>query len=413
MMETISIDNLIPKVNPNIVICHRDNECIISLKGSNFHLKISSQTFKLISLIDNNKNIGQIIKEYNNSCQNHINKKLAYDLFYNKLGHYNIIENSKSNFDDTIETKYLRLNFILLKPSITKVLSKPLLFLFSKVALRLLISFYLIISLLSVIANYNEILKSIDGISVEYFAFYFCIMLFSSLLHELGHVSAAYKFGGIQSGIGVGFYLFSPVMYANVSCAWKFDLGKRLIVNLAGIYFELIFSTILLILSFVTGFKQLLIIPSIILIKTLLNLNPFFRTDGYWVLSDAIRIPNLRSKSNELMKRFLKFNEVKRFKTRDVFLIIYALISNTFIFIFLFYIFIMNPNALITFPIDIYEYIVSIMYKKNEFSLSGISHLLIPVAFYILLIRFSINFIKKHRLVKKMKVFENQKCTSS
>jgi putative peptide zinc metalloprotease protein len=396
-MKQIEYANIIPKINPDIDISHRDNEYIISLKGSNFHLKISPKLFDLLGLVDNSKNISQIVLEFNKYFQTQIDIKLVY----NKLGHYDIIENCESNFDDNAQPSYLKLNFILINSATTRVLSKPFLFLFSSTALKVLISISLLTSIVTVIANYNDFYMNLKDISVEYFALYTGLMIFSSLLHELGHASATFKFGGEHSGIGVGFYLFTPVMYANVSSAWKLDVGKRIIVNLAGIYFELLFATLLILISFITGITSLLIVPPIILFKTLYNLNPFFRTDGYWVLSDAIRTPNLRHTSNELLKKFFKSILSIKLNGRDIFLIIYAFISNAFIFVFLFYLLILNPNSLVTFPIDVYNYIDQILNNKTEISTSGISHFLIPATFYFLLIRFLINFIKKNVSNKK------------
>jgi putative peptide zinc metalloprotease protein len=166
-----------------------------------------------------------------------------------------------------------------------------------------------------VFLNYDEIYKNLKDSSVENIFLYVGIMIISSLFHELGHTTATYKFGGDHSGIGVGFYLFTPVLYADVSSTWKFEANKRIVVNLAGIYFELLLCTLLILVSLIIGFKPLMTISMMILIKTLFNLNPFFRTDGYWVLSDAIRIPNLRTTSNELLKRVIKqlnFNLTKK-----------------------------------------------------------------------------------------------------
>jgi putative peptide zinc metalloprotease protein len=223
-------------------------------------------------------------------------------------------------------------------------------------------------------------------------------MILSGIFHELGHASATYNFGGEHSGIGIGFYLFTPVMYADVSSAWKFDVGKRIIVNLAGIYFELLLGTTLILISFLLGIKALLIIPSIILIKTLFNLNPFFRTDGYWVLSDLLRTPNLRTTSNDLLKKIVAKKLETVLRAKDLFLIIYAFISNSFFIIFLFYLFIMYPNSLITFPIDVYYYINQVINREIVFTITGIYHFVIPVMFYTLIIRLLLNYIKKKKV---------------
>lgn len=402
-MEQILYTNIIPKINPSIDITHRDNEYVVTLTESNHHLKISQKVFNLLRFVDNEKNISQIVKEYNISFKSEIDDVLVHEILYNKLGFYNIIEDieGNDNFDTNKQPSYLKLNIIIINATTAKILSKPFLFLFSKKTLKLLILICLAITSITFISNFDEILINIKDISIEYFILYISIMLISSVLHEIGHVSATYRFGGEHSGIGIGFYLFTPVLYANVSSAWKFNVNKRIIVNLAGIYFELLFGTVLILVSFLVGIKSLLIVPSIILAKTLFNLNPFFRTDGYWILSDYTKTPNLRFASNNLLKSFVKSKFQLNLKRKELFLIFYAIISNSFIFIFLFYLFVKNPNSLISFPVDIYDYINQIINKKILFSMNSMSHLFIPIFFYMLLIRFLLGYLKKKSNIKR------------
>jgi putative peptide zinc metalloprotease protein len=393
-MENILHTNIVPQKNNNITIHFRDNEYVVTLEESNFHIKISSKLFHLLKLVDNKKPISEIVNDFNKSFENKIDNTLAYDLLYNKLGHYNIIETGKSNFNK-VKPAYLKLNTIILNDRITKRLSKPFFFLFSKLVLRVFIPLCFAIIGVTFILNYSEIYENVKQISAQYFALYIVLMLFSTFFHELGHATATYKFGGKHSGIGIGFYLFTPVMYADVSSAWEFDIRKRIIVNLAGIYFELLFGTILILISLTTAIKPLLIIPSIILIKTVFNLNPFLRTDGYWVLSDAIKTPNLRGFSNKLLKSLIINKFQQKISKKEVFIILYAIISNSFILMLLFYLFVKNPNSLLTFPVDIYNYIGQIINQKRLFKIRDVSAFLVPITFYLLAIRVLLNYLKK------------------
>ena len=220
-------------------------------------------------------------------------------------------------------------------------------------------------------------------------------MIASSLVHEIGHSAATYKFGGKHGGIGFGFYLFTPVLYSDVSDAWKFDAQKRILVNLAGIYFELIFCSIVILAAILTEIKSMLIIPTIIFLKTLFNLNPFFRTDGYWILSDLIRVPGLRAESNLILKTFLIKPKLFNYNKKNIFLIIYALISNGLILVFLTTLFIINPNSLITFPSDLYKQLTILTNNNIKFDIINFSKLLIPLTFYLLLIRLIFSLFKK------------------
>ncbi|MEL7162822.1 MAG: hypothetical protein AAFN92_18840, partial [Bacteroidota bacterium] len=64
----------------------------------------------------------------------------------------------------------------------------------------------------------------------------FAVLLF----HELGHAASAYRFGVKPKKIGAGFYLVFPVLFADITEAWKLNRNRRLIVNMAGIYLQLL-----------------------------------------------------------------------------------------------------------------------------------------------------------------------------
>ena len=365
-----SLYSKIPQLNPRINFHYRDNEYIISFKDNKSHLKINSKLFNLIGYVDNKRTLTQIVNEYNNSLEDKINNEFAYELLFEKLGYYNIIENNIENFSPPKSPSYLKLNTIIINEKYTKIISKPFLFLFKNRQLKIITTLCLILLSISFITQYHEIINYLNQIPLENFTIYLILMIVSGFIHELGHSAATYSFGGSHSGIGIGFYLFTPVLYSDVSTAWQFDTNKRIIVNLAGIYFELIFGTILIFTALLFEIKPLLLIPTTILLKTLFNLNPFFRTDGYWILSDLIRTPNLRQTSNELLNKFIKNRKMQPIDGKNIFLIFYAFTSNIIIFIFLISILIINPNSLITFPNDISQYLIgitvmSILYIPN------------------------------------------------
>ena len=139
----------------------------------------------------------------------------------------------------------------------------------------------------------------------------------------------------------------------------------------------------------------MLIIPSIIFIKTLFNLNPFFRTDGYWILSDLINAPDLRKKSNMILKSFFINPKSITYTKKNIFFIIYAFISYGLIFVFLLTLFILNPNSLITFPNDLYSQFIILTSNNIKFDILNISKLLIPFTFYFLLFRLLFSLIRK------------------
>ena len=130
----------------------------------------------------------------------------------------------------------------------------------------------------------------------------FVFMLASSFFHELGHASACKYFGVRHGGVGFGLYLTFPVLYTDVTEIWKLNRRQRCVVNLAGIYFQSIILLPVLVAYFVTGHPVLKYLILLTNINFVITLNPFFRFDGYWLMTDLLGIANLRAKSMELLR---------------------------------------------------------------------------------------------------------------
>ncbi len=126
-------------------------------------------------------------------------------------------------------------------------------------------------------------------------------------IHELGHAFAAKVWGGEVHEMGIMFLVLMPVPYVDASSASVFpDKWKRAAVGAAGIGVELFLAAVAL-------FVWLMVEPGIVRsiaynvmwiggASTLLfNGNPLLRFDGYYVLADAIEMPNLGSRSNQYL----------------------------------------------------------------------------------------------------------------
>lgn len=124
----------------------------------------------------------------------------------------------------------------------------------------------------------------------------------SSCIHELGHAAACRYYGIEHGNVGFGLYLNFPVFYTDVSNIWRLKRGQRCVVNLAGIYFQSIILLPVLVAYFVTGHPVLKYLILLTNINFVITLNPFFRFDGYWLMTDLLGIANLRAKSMELLR---------------------------------------------------------------------------------------------------------------
>ena len=134
-------------------------------------------------------------------------------------------------------------------------------------------------------------------------------------LHELGHAFATKVWGGEVHEIGIMMLVFMPVPYVDASAASAFtEKRKRMIVGAMGIMTELLLAVIALAvwLSAEHGMVRGIAYNVMLIggISTLFfNGNPLLRFDGYYILADALEMPNLGNRSNQylgfLIQRYL------------------------------------------------------------------------------------------------------------
>lgn len=137
----------------------------------------------------------------------------------------------------------------------------------------------------------------------------YLVFLTSLMIHELGHAAACARYGARPSDIGFAIYLVYPALYSDVNSCWSLNRWKRVIVDLGGAYFQLCFGLVLIVVYALTHYVALKIAFTMILYMILFCLNPIFKFDGYWVLADALGIPNLSRQpwiiTQHFGKRFL------------------------------------------------------------------------------------------------------------
>lgn len=129
------------------------------------------------------------------------------------------------------------------------------------------------------------------------------VWIVMKLAHECAHALAVKRWGGEVHEAGIILLLLLPMPYVDASAAWGFaDKHRRIAVGAAGILAEVSIAALaaLVFLAVETGLVRDLAYTAMLLgtVSTIaFNANPLLRFDGYYVLSDAIEIPNLASRS--------------------------------------------------------------------------------------------------------------------
>ncbi len=192
----------------------------------------------------------------------------------------------------------------LLREDVVEKIAKPFAFLFGKTfyfSFFILSAFYLFL-----ISNFDkELLLGNDSMSFTVFIWGISYLSLFVLIffHEIGHAAAAVKLGIKPKSIGIGFYTVFPVMYTDLTEAWKLKKTDKIKVNMGGLYMNLLIGVILSIfihLSHSILIKEVLIyLVTINTFMIVINLFPLLKFDGYWILADLIDIPNLIQESNK------------------------------------------------------------------------------------------------------------------
>lgn len=134
--------------------------------------------------------------------------------------------------------------------------------------------------------------------------FFLWIVVFVVItVHEFSHGLTCCHFGGKVHEVGFMLIYFQPAFYCDVSDSWMFPSRReRMLVTFAGGYFQLIVWGLCTITWRITDPHTVindiaLIIVVFAGVQTLFNFNPLIKLDGYYMLSDYLEIPNLRTKA--------------------------------------------------------------------------------------------------------------------
>lgn len=137
------------------------------------------------------------------------------------------------------------------------------------------------------------------------------VLAATKVLHELGHALACRHFGGDCHEIGLMLLVFTPCLYCNVSDSWMIaSKWRRIAISAAGIYVELGLASVAVLLWWFSqpGLFNSLCLNVVLICSlgtVLFNGNPLLRYDGYFILSDLIEVPNLKSQSTAVVRRLL------------------------------------------------------------------------------------------------------------
>jgi putative peptide zinc metalloprotease protein len=137
-------------------------------------------------------------------------------------------------------------------------------------------------------------------------------LTFVKAVHEFAHACTAKHFGCRVPTMGIAFLVLWPVPYTDVTACWRLKSRRqRLAVGAAGIVAELVIAawcTLLWAILPDGPVRQMaFMLAAITWVSSLvINLSPFMRFDGYFLLMDALDVPNLHQRSFDMARWWLR-----------------------------------------------------------------------------------------------------------
>ncbi|MCR5137442.1 MAG: hypothetical protein K6C12_10125 [Oscillospiraceae bacterium] len=178
-----------------------------------------------------------------------------------------------------------------------KLFSKPVFFSGAILTLIWLLSMLIIYNPAKIATVYIEL----NAVQVVQWLIGVAVIAF---IHECGHASAILHCGGNPGSIGISMRFLLPRGWSEVNEVWRLTEKERLLVDIGGIYIQLMFSAGLFVFNCFSGNSPVLLAICISsALMALINLTPNEGTDGYWMVKDAFGIEDLVQKAKVLFGR--------------------------------------------------------------------------------------------------------------
>jgi putative peptide zinc metalloprotease protein len=239
----------------------------------------------LLALEDKPETLEELAAIYEQQTGASITTEVLADVVANRI--------PDSLFDHTPEPKNKRpfiFSFNLLSEQTIRPISDRLKVLYAK-------PIVLIVCALFLVAEYLVFTHSLRAIrhpfNLRDLLFSYIAIVGITLFHELGHASACRRFECPHGDIGFALYFIYPAFYTDVTKVWRLPGLKRAVVDLGGVYFQAMIFIVLTPYVMLTHDLFTLRLLWGMNLMMFFTLNPIFKMDGYWLLSDLSGLSNL------------------------------------------------------------------------------------------------------------------------
>jgi len=269
---------------------------------------IGALLFQALDLLKQNLNLDQVANRISTQNDVTINQEQLLDYLNQFVSKIEINEQQENTLNSYVYWKVK-----LMGEKTINAVTYALAPLFNKYILFFLlpISFYITFWFTGVLYYEGILLESRSmGSSLVAILLTYAGLIGLAFFHEFGHAAASAHYKEPSDSIGFGFYLVFPVFFTDVTSIWNLNRWKRIVVNIGGIYFQLISNILLVGGYYLTEGQDIQVIFKYFFIANLAyimySVNPFLRNDGYWVYSDLFGLPNLTQRARRYPVQLLR-----------------------------------------------------------------------------------------------------------
>lgn len=252
----------------------------------------------LAALADRPDTLEALAETYERQTGQPVSTEVLADVLANRI--------PDSLFDHTPEPKNKRpfvFSFDLIRERWVRPFSTRLGFLFAAPVVVVVCAAFLLAEFLVLTRTLEAIQRPFQGWDLPLF---YVAIIAATLFHELGHASACRRFECPHGDIGFALYLIYPAFYTDVTKVWRLPRLKRAVVDVGGIYFQAILFVALTVYVLLTHDLLAMRLLWAMNLMMFLTLNPIFKMDGYWLLSDLSGLSNLHQQMRETCARLAR-----------------------------------------------------------------------------------------------------------
>jgi len=297
----------------------------ITIEGENRYFMKNHETGSLYDLSEFGSDLWNLIdgkrtvKEITEAMEG-IYKNLRPDLVKESLLYYAeegnleaVLEPVKEKRVNIVSAFQVRVTLIRESKKFLQSIDRVFRSLFRKPLLWLSVAFVAVMGLIFA-GNFMSIFTNkanfeIMGSTVVGFFFYYFLVLGPIIaVHEIAHGLTLVHYGGEPREMGTGLYFFGPMFYVDVTDGWTLNRFQRIMIFAAGSLSTIMIGSIIMVVQYLGRFP-----PSISHVLTmatfycfyglLVDLSPLLEADGYYILCDVVKIPDLREKSFNYLKK--------------------------------------------------------------------------------------------------------------